>query len=202
MKSTHEVNQGKEEKSKGFGWARGPTKSKEEPQESLRLSNSLTIVPSPLFLLLLHTISRFVLATLISTIVVFTAKTRLWEYIRRKAGSIFSISLEYQLNFGRRQITLRVPINEDLRRLLEIGETQTTIPLPNSATRTTPSPQQEEGYPPSPSSQGSRTAVDPTERQECDVLVMSSQLQLAVKTFLSSSSLPTVTSLWCPRSYS
>jgi len=123
-------------------------------------------VPSPLFLLLLRTISRFVLAALISTIVVFAAKTKLWEYTRQKVGSIFSINLEYQLSFGRRQITLMVPINKDLRRVLESGETQITAPLPNSATRIIPFPQQEEAYPPSPSSQGSRTAVDPTERQE------------------------------------
>jgi len=123
-------------------------------------------VLSPLFHLLLRTISRFVLAALISTIVVFAAKTRLWEYTRQKVGSIFSISLEYQSNFGRRRITLRAPINEDLRRLLEIGETQTTVPLHNSATRTTPFPQQEEASPQTSSSLGSRTAVDPTERRE------------------------------------
>jgi len=70
------------------------------------------------------------------------------------------------LSSGRRRITLRAPINKDLRRLLEIGETQTTAPLPNSVTRIIPFPQQEEASPPTPSSQGSRTAVDPAERQE------------------------------------
>jgi len=123
-------------------------------------------MPSLLFPLVLHTLCRFVLAALISTIVVFAVKIRLWEYTRRKVGSIFSISLGYQSSFGRRQITLTVPINKDIRRLLESGETLTTAPSPNSATRITQFPQQEEVSPPSPSSQGSRTAVDPTERQE------------------------------------
>jgi len=98
--------------------------------------------------------------------VVFAARTRLWEYTRQRVGSIFSINLEYLSNSGRRRIILRAPINEDLRRLLEIGETQTTVPSPNSATRTTPFPQQEEASPQTPSSQGSRTAVDPAERRE------------------------------------
>ena len=127
-------------------------------------------MPSPLFLLVLRTISRFVLAALISTIVVFAAKTRLWEYTKQKVGSIFSINLEFLSNSGRRQITLRVPISEEARRLLESGETQTIAPSPNSATRNTLFPQQEEPTPPSPSSQGSRTAVDPTERREHDVI--------------------------------